>query len=122
MGPNEEHEKLHAADQLDAHEAAHGDFDAEGQWIDAPASSHIKAMRFTNRYFSSGTGPSIIWVTFRSRTSVKTGNVTPETTYRYESMDHIGLRQTFEKMIIAGSPGEILHADLISKDNPGIPS
>jgi hypothetical protein len=94
----------------------------EIDWIDAPADSHLKCFRFTNRYFSNRGGPSVLWVTFRATVTKRTGTPRPEVTYRYESLDHISLRGTFEKMTIASSPGEVLHADLISQGNKGTPT
>lgn len=89
--------------------------------IDAPSDSHLKCYWFIDRSQSERGGPSELFVTFRERTSKKTNAVTPETTYRYTSYDHLSLRQTFEKMAIAGSPGTILHSDLISAGNRGSP-
>ncbi len=93
----------------------------EGDWVDAPQDSHLKSIRLTNRFFARS-GPSVLWVTFRSRLIKKTGQMSGEVTYRYESMDHIGLAQIYGKMIVASSPGEILDAELIKKGNTGIRS
>lgn len=90
-------------------------------WVDAPSESHLKAYRFVDRFFAKESGPSELYVTFRSTTSKKTGITRPEATYLYTSHDHQALRETFEKMTIAASPGTILHADLISQGNTGTP-
>lgn len=89
----------------------------ETDWIGLSDVSHVKAVRFVNRAFVETGGPSELWVIFKSTTSKKTGITKPESTYRYESHDHLALRQTFEKMCIATHPGEIVWSDLI---RPGV--
>jgi len=90
-------------------------------WVDAPPESHLKSYRFVDRKFAVHGGPSELYVWFREKVSKKTGKITPEATYVYLSMDHLSLRQTFEKMTIASSPGTVLSDDLIKNGNKGSP-
>ena len=91
----------------------------ETEWFPADPTSHLKQMRFTNNAFSDDGQPSVLYVVFREKTNENTGKHYPEASYRYESNDHAHLRQTYERMTIAESPGIILHAELIRRGNTG---
>ena len=89
--------------------------------VAAPSNSHLKEYWFVDRHDADVSGPSELYVRFRSTASKKTGQTKPEATYVYTSMDHLALRQIFEAMTIASSPGTVLHRELIAAGNAGSP-
>ncbi len=95
----------------------------ETPWVSAPSDSHLKEFRLVDKSNDPiGEVPSLLFVTLRATTAKRTGVLRPESTYKYESYDHTALRGTFEKMSSSSDPGEILHAELVSKGNKGSPA
>ena len=84
--------------------------EADGIWVDAPASSHVK--RFRPVFFK--VGRHAIEVTFKLKVSEKTGKVYPERSYRYwQKSDENGLASVvnvWNALIAAESPGEVIDA------------
>jgi len=88
-------------------------------WVEAPATSHLRRFRFINRAFAEDGRPSELHVTFRATRSPRTGKYYGESTYTYESQSHLALRQTYAAMEIDEHPGAVLHRDLIARGNRG---
>ena len=79
--------------------------------------SHLLKFRLENNAFAGTGQPSRLFVVFKAKQGKK--KYYPECEYVYDSTDHTFLASVFERMSLAESPGEILHAELIGKGNRG---
>lgn len=78
-------------------------------WVSAPGDSHVAAFRFFDRSGSEFGASSEIWIKFKA--SGKSHK--PPSCYVYRFAVHDTAKQVWADLCASGSPGTVIHAELV---------